>query len=75
MRYKFIHIIGKNPRAGNPLPIDLAPAKLRPAGVGGGHVEFIVLYLLPVFCGYDMSERMDVVMRNHFGQPVVPLVK
>ena len=54
-------------RAAYPLSVELAPAELCPAGIGNGHMELVLLHLMPVFGCYDVSERMCEIVTYHFG--------
>ena len=63
---EFLHIISKDCSATDPLSIDFAPSELCPAGIGYAHVQLIFLYLLPIFCSGDMTQRMRMVMLYHF---------
>ena len=64
-RHKLVHIIGEDHCAADPLPVDLAPAELCPAGIRNAHVQLVFLHLLPVLCRNDMPQRMSVVVFYH----------
>ena len=55
--------------AAEPLPVELAPGGLPPAGLGHGEVEAAVLNLLPVLGGEDMGQRVGVVVHDRLGVP------
>ncbi len=57
-RNELLHVIGEDGGSADPLPVDLPPAELRPAGVGHAHVQRVLLDLLPIPCRDDMPERM-----------------
>ena len=62
---EFNHVIGENRRAADPLSVNLTPTELSPAGIRNAHVQFAFLYLLPILRGYDMAERMMIIVRYH----------
>ena len=59
-------IVPDNSGSGDPLTEYFAPGKLCPAGIRHGQVYSVVLDMLPVLCGNDMSERICIIMRYHF---------
>ena len=59
------HVIGEDHSTADPLAVDFAPAELCPAGIGNAHVELVLLYLLPVLCGDDVSQRVGEIVLHH----------
>ena len=63
-RHEFVHVVSEDRRAGDPLAVNLAPAELRHR-----HVQFVLLYLLPILRSQDVTERMGVVVHDRFRVP------
>ena len=51
----------------DPLAEDLAPCAFCPTGVRHREVEIIMTQVLPEPCGYDMPERVAMVVEHHLG--------
>ena len=64
-RHEFIHVVGENDRAADPLSVDLAPAELGPAGVRNAHVQLVFLHALPVLRRDDVAERVRKIVLHH----------
>ena len=66
-RYKHLHIVGENGGPCKPLPVNLAPERLGPAGLGDGQVASTVYHVLPVLGCNDMPERVGERVCDHLG--------
>ena len=60
-------VVGENRRARYPLTVDFAPAAFCPASFRHSEVQAVVDDVLPVFCGEDVSQRIQKVVHDHFG--------
>ncbi len=62
-----IKIISEYGAFAEPLPIDFAPCRLRPAGIGDGEVQAVLVYHMPKTSRGDMAEGVSKVVQNHLG--------
>ena len=65
--HELVHVIAEDLGAGDPLPVDLAPAELCPAAVGDAHVEAVLLHLLPILRREDVPEGVGEVVHDGLG--------
>ena len=61
------HVVAEDGGAADPLAVDLAPAEFCPAGVRDGHMQAVLLHLLPVLGGDDVAQRVLVAVHDRLG--------
>ena len=64
---KSVEVVYEDRSLAEPLTVELTPHRLRPTGIGNGEVKSLGIYLMPVLRGYEVTERILVVMRRDLG--------
>ena len=59
------HVVSEHGTSCNPLPVNLAPESLGPAGFGDGQMTASVHNVLPVLGGHNVSERIRISVCHH----------
>ena len=67
-RDKFIKIIDKDRRTGEPLSVELAPDTFHPAALRNRQMQVIGVDIVPVTRCYDMPQRISHIMHHHLGE-------
>ena len=67
LRIKAVKVINKVGSLAEPLSVELAPQSLCPAGIGDGQMQTLGVYLMPVFCGNKVSQRIFVIVGRQLG--------
>ena len=62
-----VEIVDEVDRAGDPLAVELAPAALGPAGIGGGDVDALVGEVVPEGAGDEVADAVAEIVRQHLG--------
>ena len=62
-----VKVVHKQRGAADPLAIELAPARLGPAGIGHGHVDGVVPHVVPVIGRHRLRDGVGPAVRGHLG--------